>query len=108
MRDLSLTVVVVGVLQNHLIETASLETGSMLIWDTGTYEVLPWRITPEGEERVTEAEGSDEEEDQEGKGMDGWGQLAESEKLHSAFQNVRLLPPPLFPLLTGGNRGHMS
>lgn len=29
--------------QNHLIETASPETGSLLIWDTGTYSVLPRR-----------------------------------------------------------------
>ena len=29
-------------LWNHLIETASYETGTMLIWDTGEYEVLPY------------------------------------------------------------------
>ena len=29
-------------LWNHLIETASPETGTMLIWDTGEYEVLPY------------------------------------------------------------------
>ncbi|KAK1255035.1 hypothetical protein MKX08_009030 [Trichoderma sp. CBMAI-0020] len=28
---------------NHLIETASAETGSLIIWDTGTYSVLPRR-----------------------------------------------------------------
>ncbi|KAK4084574.1 uncharacterized protein Triagg1_1054 [Trichoderma aggressivum f. europaeum] len=28
-------------LQNHLVETASPETGSLLIWDTGTYSILP-------------------------------------------------------------------
>ncbi|KAI9899183.1 hypothetical protein N3K66_005644 [Trichothecium roseum] len=27
-------------LWNHLVETASIETGSLLIWDTGTYTVL--------------------------------------------------------------------
>lgn len=32
-------------LWNHLIETASLSTGSMLIWDTGFYEVLPFKDT---------------------------------------------------------------
>jgi hypothetical protein len=26
---------------NHLIESASSKTGSLLIWDTGTYKVLP-------------------------------------------------------------------
>lgn len=30
-------------LWNHLIETASPQTGSLLIWDTGTYTVLPRR-----------------------------------------------------------------
>jgi hypothetical protein len=30
-------------LWNHLIETASPETGSLLIWDTGTYTILPRR-----------------------------------------------------------------
>jgi hypothetical protein len=33
-------------LWNHLIETASLTTGSMLIWDTGLYEVLPFKEEP--------------------------------------------------------------
>ncbi|EGX91232.1 ABC1 domain containing protein [Cordyceps militaris CM01] len=28
---------------NHLIETASPETGSLMIWDTGTYSILPRR-----------------------------------------------------------------
>ncbi|CAO2657537.1 Nn.00g036630.m01.CDS01 [Neocucurbitaria sp. VM-36] len=30
---------------NHLIESASAKTGSLLIWDTGTYEVLPRKST---------------------------------------------------------------
>ncbi|ETS00627.1 hypothetical protein M419DRAFT_54335, partial [Trichoderma reesei RUT C-30] len=30
-------------LANHLVETASPDTGSLLIWDTGTYSVLPRR-----------------------------------------------------------------
>ncbi|KAL7811890.1 hypothetical protein V8C26DRAFT_408214, partial [Trichoderma gracile] len=30
-------------LWNHLVETASPDTGSLLIWDTGTYSVLPRR-----------------------------------------------------------------
>ncbi|KAH0492511.1 hypothetical protein TgHK011_007460 [Trichoderma gracile] len=29
--------------QNHLVETASPDTGSLLIWDTGSYSVLPRR-----------------------------------------------------------------
>lgn len=31
--------------QNHLIESASARTGSLLIWDTGTYTVLPRKKT---------------------------------------------------------------
>jgi hypothetical protein len=31
----------VHTLWNHLVETASAATGSLLIWDTGTYEILP-------------------------------------------------------------------
>lgn len=31
-------------LWNHLIETASHSTGSMLIWDTGEYELLPYDV----------------------------------------------------------------
>ncbi|KAM3559668.1 hypothetical protein MY1884_001179 [Beauveria asiatica] len=30
-------------LWNHLIETASTDTGSLMIWDTGTYSILPRR-----------------------------------------------------------------
>ncbi|KAJ3473293.1 hypothetical protein NLG97_g10393 [Lecanicillium saksenae] len=30
-------------LWNHLIETASADTGSLMIWDTGTYSILPRR-----------------------------------------------------------------
>ena len=40
---------------NHLIETASHETGTMLIWDTGEYEVLPY----EQSSRSTAASDSD-------------------------------------------------
>ncbi|KAK7748348.1 hypothetical protein SLS62_008716 [Diatrype stigma] len=35
-------------LWNHLIETASMATGSLLIWDTGTYTVLPSKDTDDG------------------------------------------------------------
>lgn len=31
--------------KNNLIESASHATGSLLIWDTGEYEVLPYRET---------------------------------------------------------------
>ena len=67
--------------KNHLIETASTSTGSLLIWDTGEYEILPYR---EDVEQVTDDELSDN--------SDGVGSpvsnLSDSAKLHAAFQNV--------------------
>ena len=66
-----------------MIETASATTGSLLIWDTGEYEVLPWR---ERREKETDDELSDCSE----KDVDNTSKLSDSEKLHMAFQNVRL------------------
>ncbi|KAJ5617761.1 hypothetical protein N7537_002875 [Penicillium hordei] len=37
-------------LWNHLIETASHQTGSLIIWDTGEYEILPYQMDPSGPE----------------------------------------------------------
>ncbi|RJE17454.1 hypothetical protein PHISCL_10209, partial [Aspergillus sclerotialis] len=70
---------------NHLIETASPVTGSMLIWDTGEYEVLPYQIEVKGPE--TESEGSelgasDHELDAEMK--------SENEKLKESFHNRKI------------------
>ncbi|KAI8961904.1 DNA polymerase ligase-domain-containing protein [Daldinia sp. FL1419] len=62
-------------LWNHLIETASISTGSLLIWDTGTYNILPPR---ESTKRANlNSQSDDEEED---------SKLTEQEKLHQAFQ----------------------
>lgn len=38
-------------LQNHLIETASPATGSLLIWDTGTYTILPSKDSKDNDNR---------------------------------------------------------
>jgi hypothetical protein len=46
-------------LWNNLVESASHSTGSLLIWDTGEYEVLPYRETPKT--RTTDDELSDSE-----------------------------------------------
>lgn len=70
--------------QNHLIETASASTGSLLIWDTGEYEVLPWH---EKKGRGTDDEISDCPEEDTGL----TSKLSDGEKLHIAFQNVRSL-----------------
>ncbi len=48
-------------LWNHLIETASHETGTMLIWDTGEYEILPY-YSAQRSKQITDSEsGSDSE-----------------------------------------------
>jgi hypothetical protein len=77
-------------LWNHLIETASYETGTMLLWDTGEYEVIPYdtsnKNTSAGEATASEGSESDTDNDLVAKGE------AESEpqKLHRAFQNRKI------------------
>ena len=48
-------------LWNHLIETASHETGTMLIWDTGEYEVLPY-YKQQGNKRSDDSDSGSEPE----------------------------------------------
>lgn len=71
-------------LWNNLIESASHSTGSLLIWDTGEYEVLPYREPVKA--RTTDDELSDPEYDKDG------NVETESEKLFAAFQarHIRL------------------
>ena len=67
--------------KNHLIETASAATGSLLIWDIGEYEMLPYR-NENGHETDDELlDGSEIEKYASAK-------LSDSEKLHLAFQRV--------------------
>jgi hypothetical protein len=68
-------------LWNHLIETASSSTGSLLIWDTGTYTVLPRRSK---HAPATDPDSQHQSDDGEGQ------QLTEQEKLHAAFQNRKI------------------
>jgi hypothetical protein len=79
--------------QNHLIETASASTGSLLIWDTGEYEVLPWH---QKKEKGTDDELSDcpQEDTQDS------SKLSDSEKLQIEFQNVCFLPNRCHPITT--------
>ncbi|KAL9597576.1 MAG: hypothetical protein Q9179_004223 [Wetmoreana sp. 5 TL-2023] len=93
-------------LWSHLIETASSTTGSMLIWDTGEYSILPWHK----DQRQTDDELSDDtSEDSYEPGR------SNNEQLHQAFRNrkirIRLhgtrLPPDYtlsMRLLTSNNR----
>lgn len=69
-------------LWNNLIESASHATGSLLIWDTGEYEVLPYRETPKA--RTTDDELSDTGTENEEK------PLTESEKLFAGFRSRHL------------------
>ncbi|KAK6369620.1 hypothetical protein LTS17_009526 [Exophiala oligosperma] len=68
--------------QNHLIETASYETGTMLLWDTGEYEILP---LPEANTAISDS-GSESMSEPD------WPRDRESEptKLHRAFQNRKI------------------
>lgn len=71
-------------LWNNLIESASHATGSLLIWDTGEYEVLPYREPVKA--RTTDDELSDSESDVES------NVETDSGKLFTAFQarHIRL------------------
>ena len=78
-------------LWNHLIETASHETGTMLLWDSGEYEVLPYNSSrKDGGTDTTTSAGSDTETDAD----DGVSGKRESEpepqKLHRAFQSRKI------------------
>ncbi|POS74550.1 hypothetical protein DHEL01_v207054 [Diaporthe helianthi] len=70
-------------LWNHLVETAGLHTGSLLVWDTGSYEVLP-RQRSEHAPADSQGEGSDGGEE------DGWAKLTQQEKLAAAFSSRKI------------------
>ena len=67
--------------KNHLIETASASTGSLLVWDTGEYEMLPYR---DSVEEVTDDELSGDSDGDRNPSSN----LSDTEKLHAAFRNV--------------------
>ena len=64
--------------QNNLIESASHATGSLLIWDTGEYEILP---RPRKSGRMTDEEMSDADDEH------ARTTLSHSERLSKAFQS---------------------
>ncbi|KAH9863428.1 hypothetical protein IAQ61_009706 [Plenodomus lingam] len=93
---------------NHLIESASHETGSLLIWDTGTYSILSRRATTSrgdaASPQTSEDEHSstdEEKDDRKTTGSPYPPDKQENDKLISAFQSkyIRLrlhgthLPP---------------
>jgi hypothetical protein len=72
-------------LWNNLIESASMKTGSLLIWDTGTYTVIPREKDEKG---MPSPQTTDDESDQDDKSVlklrDG---RHENEKLIEAFKS---------------------
>ncbi|OJJ02348.1 hypothetical protein ASPVEDRAFT_670887 [Aspergillus versicolor CBS 583.65] len=78
-------------LWNHLIETASPKTGSMIIWDTGEYEIIPEKSKRNGRPDTgpePETEESSETESEPEAARDSLE--SESEKLRRAFQNHKI------------------
>ncbi|UKZ90821.1 uncharacterized protein TrAFT101_005820 [Trichoderma asperellum] len=74
-------------LWNHLIETASLETGSLIIWDTGTYSVLPRRSKHAPPEDPSSPPGSPHSSSS--SSSNKHAPTAQS-LLHAAFQNRKI------------------
>jgi hypothetical protein len=73
---------------NHLIESASSKTGSLLIWDTGTYEILPRKKKRNGKKRAIpspQTTDDESESDPEPTKLIG-NEKNNNEKLISAFQ----------------------
>lgn len=58
----------------------------MLIWDTGEYEVLPYRVEEKGPE--TETEGSESGSEKSDSFLGPKDVRSESEKLRAAFRDV--------------------
>ncbi|KAJ6140557.1 hypothetical protein N7470_010353 [Penicillium chermesinum] len=70
-------------LWNHLIETASPKTGSLIIWDTGEYEVLPY------EEEQSQLETDDSRSDSDGPETRSEA-VSHSHKLKEGFKNRKI------------------
>ncbi|KAI5206419.1 hypothetical protein E4T39_02447 [Aureobasidium subglaciale] len=68
-------------LWNHLVESASHASGSLLIWDTGEYEVLPYSVV-EKEPETDDDDASDVEAE-----VEQDAQKTDSERLFEAFQS---------------------
>ncbi|KAL4966297.1 uncharacterized protein BDV14DRAFT_47023 [Aspergillus stella-maris] len=82
---------------NHLIETGSPYTGSMIIWDTGEYEVLPDKSESSNGSRATQD--TDTETDTDADNLTdepdytpgiARSEISDSEKLRRAFQNGKI------------------
>ncbi|KAL4940650.1 DNA polymerase ligase-domain-containing protein [Aspergillus oleicola] len=78
-------------LWNHLIETGSPPTGSIIIWDTGEYEVLPDKPKSSNGSAVPQDTDPDTATDESDTASDiTRSEITESEKLRRAFQNGKI------------------
>ncbi|KAK2743142.1 ABC1 domain containing protein [Colletotrichum kahawae] len=76
-------------LWNHVVETGSWHTGSLVVWGWGRYEVLERGQPGPGEDPES---GREEEEDGQGEGVSGGGGgMTEQEKLARAFGRRKIL-----------------
>ncbi|KAL8891557.1 MAG: hypothetical protein Q9215_001421 [Flavoplaca cf. flavocitrina] len=73
------------IVQNHLIETASSSTGSMLIWDTGEYSILPYHSDQKRHQTDNGLSNSSAYENYKQPST-----ISDSEKLHQAFKNRKI------------------
>jgi len=72
-------------LQNHLIETASTQTGSLLIWDSGEYEVLE-----KSSSKATKDSETDPDSQSFSPASTAYACLSEPEKLALAFSHRKI------------------
>jgi hypothetical protein len=76
---------------NHLIESASNKTGSLLIWDTGTYDILPRKQGGKSKNRTSTPQTTDDEEDQSDSLSDQVIMLQKSKTENGKYANDKLI-----------------
>lgn len=75
-------------LWNHLVETAGRETGSLLVWDTGEYEVL---LPPDHAPSDSDSNSASNPEGSDGGGASGsWVGLTQQQRLARAFASRKI------------------
>jgi hypothetical protein len=80
-------------LWNHLVESGSWKTGSLVVWDTGQYEVLPGKEEEKEMKQLRNGMETDEENGSQSHNVDGDGKgsgLTEQEKFARAFRERRI------------------
>lgn len=80
-------------LWNHLVESGSWKTGSLVVWDTGRYEVLPGKEEEKAMKKPRNGMETDEEDGSQDQTVDvNWAgsELTEQEKFAKAFKERRI------------------